>query len=245
VVNVALSERGRERLDRDFANLCKLNEKSHPSFVPEVYFKDEQAVVGCNGIRTISGMFLGEWFDGFHEFHLTEDVPGSSQVVLWDFSAGYQKLTEKQALDIYRKAAFILTWHYNLETCEEIFPWHHASGDFVAKVDKNAVDVRLITVRQYASRAFSRDLSAKDRVSYLLLFLANLTIRMRLDRFDGTGDIAWAGPGNLKACIGGFLDALKRKAVQGLCDPKLASTFTDLARSMSPGDLTDIFQVVF
>jgi hypothetical protein len=244
VVNVALSERGKQRLVEDFANLRKLDEIFQPGFIPEAYFRDEQAVLNCDGEGVVSVMFMGEWLEGFHEFHLTPSDNESSQIILWDSYSGYVRLSAKQAHDIYRQAAFILTWYYNPETCQEIFPWHHASGDFVARIDGNTVEVKLITVRQYASRAASRDLSRVDRLNHLFLFFANLTVRMRLDRFDGIGDMAWAGSGNVNACIEGFLDALTQKITQNLCDRQLIGEFLGEARRISPGDLANIFQIV-
>ncbi len=245
VVNVALSQRGKENLSRDVRHLHRLNKMAQPSFVPEVYFKDEQIVLSCDGTNIISGMFLGEWFEDFHEFHLTADHGKDSfGLVLWDFDRGYLGLSENQAYSIYRQVASILTWYYNPETCEEIFPWHHASGDFVAKVDMDAVDVRLITVRQYASRVGANEISELDRLNYLLFFLVNLTIRMRLDRLDGIGDIAWADSRNIKPCVDGFLDAIQRKAMHGYCDRGLISSFVSAVRDLSPGDLANIFQLV-
>jgi hypothetical protein len=245
VVNVALSQRGKENLERDFKHLLRLNKMAQPSFVPEVYFKDEQMVLSCDGTNIISGMFLGEWFEDFHEFHLKADHGKDPLgLVLWHFDRGYLGLSEKQAYNIYRQAASILAWYYNPETCEEIFPWHHASGDFVAKVDKDAVDVRLITVRQYASRVGAKEFSELDRLNYLLFFLANLTIRIRLDRLDGIGDIAWADSRNIRPCVDGFLDALQRKAMHGHCDRRLISSFMSAVRGLSPGDLANIFQLV-
>ena len=55
-----------------------------------------------------------------------------------------------RSIEVYRQAAFILTLYYDVETFEQIFPWHHAAGDFVVKADEGAVDVRLVTARQYA-----------------------------------------------------------------------------------------------
>lgn len=245
VVNVALADRGKERLDQEFWILHNLNERIQPSFIPVVFFKDEQVVSLADGTTSTWKMFLGQWFDGFHEFHLTpRNNSGDRELVLWDFNLGYQRLTERQGQDLYQKAAFILTWYYNFQSGEEIFPWHHASGDFVARIEKGAVDVRLITVRQYASRSRTGEISESERLNYPLFFLANLTIRMRLDRYDGIGNMAWADSGCVKACVHGFLDALNQKASRGLCDGKLVSLLNETLRSLSPGDLAEIFQIV-
>lgn len=245
VVNVALAARGKEWLDSEFDILLRLNERIRPGFIPEAYFKGEQTVSTEDGTYGVSRMFVGDWFHDFHEFHLRADCGNdSSGLVLWDFARGFRELSERHANEIYKKAAYILTWYYDPDTCEEIFPWHHASGDFVASVAEDSVDVRLITVRQYAPRVRFAEPTELDRVQALLFFLANLTIRMRLDRFDGIGDIAWADPGCVAACVQGFLEALRQKASSGLCDQRLAGTFARFARELSPADLTDAFRLV-
>ena len=40
----------------------------------------------------------------------------------------------------------------------------------MARIDNGAVDVRLITVRQYASRSRSSEIPESDRLKYLLFF---------------------------------------------------------------------------
>jgi hypothetical protein len=245
VVNVALAARGKEWLANEFDLLRRLNQQIRPGFVPEAYFKGEQTVSAKDGTHSVWRMFVGEWFHDFHEFHLRADSgKDSSSLVLWDFARGFRELSEGHTHEIYKKAAYILTWHYDPDTFEEIFPWHHASGDFVASVDGNSVEVRLITVRQYAPRLRFAERKELDRAQALLFFLANLTIRMRLDRFDGIGDIAWADPGCVAPCVQGFLEALRQKASNGLCDQRLAGMFARFARELSPADLTDAFRLV-
>ena len=92
-------------------------------------------------------MFLGEWFSGFNEFHLSRDpATGQGRILVWDYGAGDFFLSPEQAAGVYKEAAKILTAYYNLETFEQIFSWHHAAGDFVLKLEKGRMKVRLITV---------------------------------------------------------------------------------------------------
>ena len=105
---------------------------------------------------------------------------------------GYTFLSESQSEEIWRKAAYILTNFYDPKTFEEIFPWHHASGDFVASAVNEQLDLKLITIRQYGPRLEFHEYSPENQVTAMALFLANLTIRMRLDRLDGVGEIVWA-----------------------------------------------------
>ena len=45
----------------------------------------------------------------------------------------------------------------------------------------------------------------------LLLFLVRLSLRMRVDRFDGVGKLLWADETVVNATVTGFLAALARK----------------------------------
>ena len=83
-------------------------------------------------------MFLGDWFDGFHEFHLTQQADSDElAMVVWDGATARCLLSEKQAMDLYRKTAMILTACYDPITLCQIFPWHHAAGDFVVRVERD------------------------------------------------------------------------------------------------------------
>ncbi|AFM24268.1 hypothetical protein [Desulfomonile tiedjei] len=243
VVNVALSERGKQRLLGDFFVLRSLAGYIRPSFVPEAYFSGSTMIESADG-PVFAEMFLAEWFDNFHEFHLKESDEGVPGLELWDFSQGCRMMSRVEEEEIYRQAAYILTWYYNPGSFEEIFPWHHASGDFVVRSDHSTIDVRLITVRQYASRLEIPEDARPDPLQPLLFFLANLTVRMRLDRFDGIGNVAFAGSHAVHACVRGFMDALQVKCAQGFCDPELIREFFRAVRELSPGDLAEIFSCV-
>lgn len=65
-----------------------------------------------------------------------------------------------------------MTCYYNAETFEQIFPWHHAAGDFVIKLQKNNMKMKLITVRQYAPMLENKNETAKNNTDsdiYLML----------------------------------------------------------------------------
>ena len=78
---------------------------------------------------------LEDWFEGYHEFHISKDNEGKQQLKLWDFDHGYKNLSQEQSFEIYKKASKILTLYYDLEDFSQIFPWHHAAGDFVVKIE--------------------------------------------------------------------------------------------------------------
>jgi hypothetical protein len=81
-------------------------------------------------------MFMGDWLDGFHEFHLTRRTDNDKlAMVIWDGAEDRCLLSTKQERTMYRKAAMILTACYDPVSSCQIFPWHHAAGDFVIRVD--------------------------------------------------------------------------------------------------------------
>jgi hypothetical protein len=245
VMNVALTERGRKGLTRECDVLRLLNDKFPARFVPKVYFLSEISLLRSLDSEIPIRMFLGEWFDGYHEFHITDvGEKKSRSVVLWDMERGYREMSVSESQEIYRQAARILTYYYNMEDFSEIFPWHHAAGDFVASMSGDQIHVKLITTRQYTSRvSFSKDLS-ENRLEALMLFLANLTIRNRLDRLDGVREIVWADNRCLRATLEGFWDGLQMKVESGLCGNETLEQCRNMLSSISPEELTQIFAAV-
>lgn len=208
VLNVAVSDPGRRIIGAEIAALQRLGGSPGPSFVPRVYGQGGVPISGGPEVR----MFLGEWFEGFHEFHLsTGDSPG---VCVWGEQDIPIPLSTEAAYLLYHQAASILTRYYNPATTEQIACWHHASGDFVVQCRENRVDARLITVRHYGPLLNSDDApndparQSEQALSALLLFLIGLSIRMRLDRLEGIGDMAWADDTAVIGTWTGFLEGL-------------------------------------
>ena len=214
VLNVAVSEAGIGYIGKEYHNLIKLNNEFPFSFLPKVYGLGEVETEGRSELR----MFLGQWFEAYHEFHISTDPSsGSDKILVWDDARGRFYLSVEQTVDLYRRAAGILTSYYNPETFEHISAWHHAAGDFVLRVDKGLLDVKLITVRNYTS-LFPGVSDAADAkwdgeliLQAMLIFLLNLSVRMRLDRLDGVGDIAWADRPAVAGTVAGFFESLAHK----------------------------------
>lgn len=199
VINLAGSPDGCACAEREFALLNKLAGRS--AALPRVHALDETVV---DGHRVV--LFLGEWFDGFYEFHQTR-CGGAHGVVVWD--DGDHGLVSKSAeAAIYRQAAEILTRLGNPLTFELVQPWHHAAGDFVVHLEGDTPQVRLITVRQYLPMADVNAPGAEELLEGALYFLMLLSIRNRLDRYDGIGEVAWIGDHAVAATLEGFFDGL-------------------------------------
>jgi hypothetical protein len=234
VLNVAVTPAGGEWMASEMAALNRVADRLPPGRVPTVF-----------GYAVISGatdvalpMFLADWFDGFHEFHLSIDSRSGGQgMVVWDTDATPFFLAAQQQAEVYRQAAFLLTRAYDPGTTEQIYPWHHASGDFVLRVRGASVDLRLITVRQYAPTLTGDDEALDDdaRLMALLVFFLNLTLRNRLDRLDGTGEPAWADPRAVAATVQGFIEALPAE---------LAVGFKGLLRAYDTAELVDLLTPV-
>ncbi len=237
VMNVGITARGKDRLCREFEVLQHLSSKYGYPFLPQAYFQGE-ASYHSGGNEDTMLMFLGEWFPGYHEFHLSlDEEDGSQRIRLWETGKGPYRLSGVQARQIYSQAAKIMTLYYDVETFEQIFPWHHAAGDFVAKFQEESLDVKLVTARQYAPM-----LENCDRVlahEALVLFLLNLSVRMRLDRLDGTGAVAWADDACVDATLDGFVEGLRMKERQGFIAPNFLDGFLQVCSSLAREDLAD------
>lgn len=212
VLNLAVSTEGRSALKAEVANLVRLNQTFAERWVPHVYGSRPDP-----GKKSpLAEMFAAQWLTGFYEFHLTRGPAW----VLWDDQLGPSPLSEDQAADIYEQAAYILTHYYNPLTFEAVGNWHHAAGDFVVRRAEDKLEVRLISVRRYGPFLVPDNpsaLSLESILDGLCLFLMDMSLRMRLDRIDGTGPAVFSPANCLPAVWQGFkrgLDSICRQ--QGL-----------------------------
>lgn len=234
VLNVAVTSAGGEWMINEMAALGRVADRLPPGHVPTVY--GYAVVSGSNDM--VLPMFLADWFEGFHEFHLSIDPGnGSLGMVVWDTDAAPFFLTAHKQAEVYRQTAFLLTRAYDPDSTEQIYPWHHASGDFILRVSGASVELRLITVRQYAPTLAGDGQALDDdaRLMALLVFFLNLTLRNRLDRLDGTGEPAWADPLSVVATVQGFMEALPAE---------LVPAFMGLLRAYDMAELLGILTLV-
>ena len=243
VLNVALSETGQDCMKREYELLQSLSSKFNNSFIPNVYGKDD--IYLDNDLQV--SMFLGQWFEGYHEFHLSQEHAGSRKKILaWDPACGGFLLSKNQTRDLYRQAAMILTLYYDIENFNQIFPWHHAAGDFVIRIKDSEIDLKLITVRQYApifdhmNRIEEKTRSLQFIIEGMLVFILNLSIRMRLDRLDGVGDIVWSEDCAAEETLRGFYQALALKPQVLLIPAPQADFFFDYLSALPESQLYDL-----
>ncbi len=239
-LNSAVTDRGFSRIKGEYSVLDHLWTTFPRKFVPHVRFLTESTHDSAAGHCAVRSAFLADWLDGFSEFHLAEERAGGPlSMIVWDMKEGYRFLSEADQTEIYKQAAFILTYYFDTKDFRAIFPWHHAAGDFVVSTAGGAPQVRLIAARQY--EPIFEGSGAPDATRALLFFLAGLTLRMRLDRLDGVGSVAWAGDHAVDAVIAGFLEALNQALGEGRVDPALPPRVGLAAGLMSPELWADIF----
>lgn len=234
-LNVAVTESGRSALKKEFDVLRTLHTQYDLPYVPKpflLYETDSMAFL------------LEEWFEGFHEFHIAKPAHGKERLKLWEYGKGDRFLSDAQGFEIYRQIAMILTLYYDIETCCMIFPWHHAAGDFVARVeDETLIDVRLTTARGYEPFMASQDEDSVPPALAVFYFFLHLSVQIRLDRLDGVGDFVWADDASVDAALAGFLVGIESKRTFRECCGS-HEEFLTLLRSFSIEDLTTAFEPV-
>ena len=214
VVNVALSFSGRSCIEREYYLLNRLSLTPSGDHLPKVYGYGE--VILPKGF--LVKLFLGQWLDDFHEFHFSlEPKDQQYKIRVWHASPESRFLTTGETLELYRQVAMILTGCYDIESFDQIFPWHHAAGDFIVCCSGDLLRIKLITVRQYGALLENPDKDEVALLEALLYFLVNLSIRTRLDRLDGVEDVVWAGIRQLKQRSGDLWKAFRQKNSAGIC----------------------------
>ncbi len=226
VLNGAVSRPGLSLIEREYHLLASLEKQVSIAYTPRVFAWGVQALgiqahekTTAKNPSSISNLetrdvrfFLGEWFEGFREFHIS-NRDGERQIAVWASNGEIEYLSLEGAAVIYEQIAYILTAYYNVDTGEQIFPWHHAAGDFIVNPLADGFPVKLITLRGYeALMEFDSDGAPSEQVlPSLLFFFLNLTLRTQMDRLDGVGKLVFLGEAVLKAAIAGFLRGLDDK----------------------------------
>jgi hypothetical protein len=235
--NVALTERGLFILSNEFNIIGYLKSKYDLPFLPKAYFLEEGEPNSSAEVSPPLGMYLADWLEGFYEFHLSIDPDdGRQKIVLWDNPRHDHYLPEDLIAAIYKETARVLTVYYDLVTFAQIHPWHLAAGDFIARIENDRVEVRLVAARQYGPLIGPEDLPWEEA---LLFFLLNLTLRIRLDRLNGVGEIAWANEGCLNSAMEGFSLALQEKAEKNEFREDYPQRFRKFLKSLSIEDLEE------
>ena len=227
-VTTGLSEQAKNCLANEYDILGDLAARFTPEFVPQFYSKNHVNYQSSAGKEEFL-MVLGEWLDGYHEWHLSQDPEtGVQKIQLWDYQKGYCFLTEQENCELLRQVSSILTGYYDQRSFCQIYPWHHGAGDFVVCRENETIGVKLITVRNYSPLIDLQQEDESSRLVAIINFLLNLTARIRLDKLDGIGTSAWMGDFAVEPSVKGFFEVLSRDAIPN--------------RVIDPADLLEVLQ---
>lgn len=237
----ALSEQGHAWIDREVEALEGLHRSFGLPFLPRVYGKGSVAWPTEAGEERFF-LFLTEWFEGFDEWHFSQNSSGEeSGIRIWNSNLKTPFVSDLQGVELFRQASRILTCYYDVASGREIYPWRHEAGDFVVCTAGDRVEVRLITVRGYDPVFPFLSNPLADSEVRLVYFFLNLTLQMRLDRVDGTGEWIWVRDLFLRGVLQGFLDGLGWKEQQGNAPCCRVERMKRLLRSFSSRELLKAF----
>ena len=239
-LSVALSENSRAQLSREFGILRSLHDSFKFSYLPRVFVFEEMAYQAEKGTEKFS-ILLAEWFEDCHEWHISEGEDHLERVRIWDLKRGHRFATELESFQIFKQASKILALYYDAHSFKQIYPWHHAAGDFVIGTKGKQVSVRLTTARDYSPIKVFLFEENVNPITALVYFFLHLSIRMRLDKLDGVGNPVLAGPFSIKAVTEGYFEALRRKeetdkSLLGDLDGHLS-----LLRSFTPREILRLY----
>jgi hypothetical protein len=213
-VSTAFSEARRDLLLREYETMQYLNRRFPYDCIPKVFLATETLCSNSKGNETVV-MCVSQWLEGYHEWHLTQEQDGKQAVLIWDMEKGNRTASYEEGRSIFRKASKILTLYYDPETFRQIFPWHHAAGDFVVKCDGGVTEVMLTTARNYVTLITFPRKAETNRVTALVAFLLNMSVQMRLDRIGGVSETVWADEEVVSSCLQGFFEALQTMKAGG------------------------------
>jgi hypothetical protein len=210
-IHTAVTEKGRDTLAREFETLTRLSRSSSHAFLPAAYNMGKW-LHPPDHPATILVFVLAQWLEGYHEWHFHRaEGDDACAICIWDLQEGYRYASRQERFEIFRQASKILTLYYDVASASRIHPWSHAAGDFVVRETDAGLDVKLSSARGYGPLLGLDESETLDPVIAIIYFFLDLTIGMRLDRYEGTGEVLWAEKQDLSAAITGFLEGVASK----------------------------------
>jgi hypothetical protein len=215
-LSTAVSSAGIDCLMRERDILDRINRTFRLPYLPEIFGMREMNWSTDLGTREKMIMLSARWFEDYHEWHLADDpVDGRRKIQIWDLKRGTRYASSAEAVHIIKEVSKILTLYYNYGNFSQIGSWHHAAGDFIVNTGEDGkLRVRLTTVRKYEPLLASFGEDDFNPMIAMFYFFLDTTIRMRLDRLDGVGEMVWMDDFALPATIKGFFEGLKERESQ-------------------------------
>jgi len=245
-ISTSVSKKGEKWLTREYDILRHLNHSLGLPYLPNIYFKGKIEYQVDNRKHETLAMFLAEWFEDYHEWHLSVDETDKEQkICIWDLKNGNRYASKEEAFEIFRQTSKILTLYYDTLNFNQIYPWHHAAGDFIVRTGDGRIDVKLTTARKYESIMpyFSED--AVNPMIAIIYFFLNLTIKIRLDKLDGVGETGWANDFAVDAAAEGFFEALGIMKSAGRYHLGQVEELLSLLKSFNKEEFERLFQSLY
>jgi hypothetical protein len=239
-VSTAFSEPKMKALLHEFETMGVLGRNFRYPYLPSVYLAEKVPCSNPKGTETIL-MCASEWMEGYHEWHLTADQDGEQSVLIWDMEKGNRRASREESHALFREASKILTLYYDTKTYRQIYPWHHAAGDFVVKSVGKTIDVRLTTARNYLPLISFPKKADTNRVTALVAFLLNMAVQMRLDKLGGVGEPVWAQEEFVRPSLEGFFGALRIMKAEGRHDLGQGPDLPTLLKKFSREELQRLY----
>jgi hypothetical protein len=240
-ITTALTDTGRAYLAREFELLDFLQQGDTASLLPRVFSLGHLPWRAGGNTLNIS-LMVGEWFAGFHEWHIElNTTDGIQKIRLWDSAGRHRYLTETEAFGVIQQAAAILTRCYDPASGRQLWPWHHAAGDFIVSAGETGLLVKLITARSFLPIFTFAD-GKVDIVTCLVGFFLLMSLRLRLDREKGVGQIIWLDDFTVRAAVCGFFSGLQGHEAAGRLEAGFISDFLTTLRSFTADDLQQLTQ---
>jgi len=243
--STAVSARARAQLAREAGILRELRGSPASPFLPEPLLLKEVPWGGDPGEEPLL-VLLTEWFEDFHEWHLSPSSGGKGGVArIWDRQRGTRDASPEETAGLFREIARILTLAFDPAGFRQVLLWRHAAGDFVVKTaGDRPLQARLTTVRDYGPLpGLSPEDGIHPAVAWINFFL-DTALRMRLDRVEGVGGRLWAGEFSVRACLGGFFEAVAEAESAGRSLPCGRVELEGLLKSFSRKELQTLHRPV-
>ncbi len=227
-INTAFTDHGRRCLAQDAKFLEELYRRR--PLVPEPA-AHESSFVEVAGHRYRFDHLLTEWLDDFHEWHGTD-----RGIVLWDTIRGDRLLDTGQIHRLFFGIGRLLALALDPATGRCLTDWHHGAGDFVARPAPLGLEVKLVTVRDFAPLPVLEPESVLPL--RLFYFLLDASIRVRLDKRNGVGETVWHDDAAMTAAFAGLCRGLADQEADGTLPAGTAAGLRDLVSAFTPAELT-------
>lgn len=234
--NAAISPMARFLAGREAGVLEKLADAHALRYLPYCH-----GVFGSETGALSGAVLLTEWLTGFFEFHLAQNpATGGLGLRIWDTEKGPYFADNAFWEEVYFQSARILAYYYEPVSGEQVSPWHHAAGDFVVRPDASGnPEVKLITARGYDPLFGGEDDELPEPLDSGLYFFVNTTLRMRLDRENGTGGLVFAPEDSVEKIVEGFFQGLADRAGETGAGPDFSISLLDYLIEATPEGLED------